>query len=57
MMVLVSTPPGATAGRTLESIKQVEDYILEQEQDAVNGMFALWALALRVRRKTRVWLS
>ena len=41
MMVLVSTPPGATAGRTLESIKQVEDYILEQEQDAVNGMFAV----------------
>ena len=41
MMVLVSTPPGATAGRTLESIKQVEDYILEQEQEAVNGMFAV----------------
>lgn len=41
MMVLVSTPPGATAGRTLESVKQVEDYILDNEQEAVNGMFAV----------------
>ena len=41
MMVLVSTPPGATAGRTLESIKQVEDYFLDHEKEAVNGMFAV----------------
>ena len=41
MMVLISTPPGATAGRTLESIKQAEDYFLEEEKEAVNGLFAV----------------
>ena len=41
LMVLISTPPGATAGRTLESVKQAEDFFLEHEQEAVNGLFTV----------------
>jgi len=41
LMVLISTPPGATAGRTLESVKKAEDFFLEQEQGAVNGLFTV----------------
>ncbi|MDP2535398.1 efflux RND transporter permease subunit [Alteromonas stellipolaris] len=41
LMVLISTPPGATAGRTLESVKKAEDFFLDQEQGAVNGLFTV----------------
>ena len=41
LMVLISTPPGATAGRTLESVKKAEDFFLDQEQSAVNGLFTV----------------
>ena len=39
MFMMVSAPPGATAGRTLESVKQVEDYFLEQ--DVVEHLFTV----------------
>lgn len=39
MRVLVTAPPGATAERTLESVKQVEDYFLNQEADNVEHLF------------------
>ncbi len=39
MRVLVSAPPGATAERTLESVKKVEDYFLNQEKDNVDHLF------------------
>lgn len=39
LRVLVSTPPGSTAERTLESVKQVEDYFLESEKDNVEHLF------------------
>lgn len=39
MRVLVTAPPGATAERTLESVKQVEDYFLTQESDNVEHLF------------------
>lgn len=39
MRVLVSAPPGATAERTLESVKKVEDYFLEQEKNNVDHLF------------------
>lgn len=41
IMVLVNAPPGATAGRTLESMKQVENYFLDENSDAVEGMFTI----------------
>lgn len=41
LMVLISTPPGATAGRTLESVKKAEDFFLDHEQEAVNGLFTV----------------
>src|SRR5690606_35326098 len=33
MFLLISTPPGATAERTLESVKQAENYFLENEKE------------------------
>lgn len=39
LRVLVSAPPGATAERTLESVKQVEDYFLETEKENVEHLF------------------
>ncbi|MBU2980007.1 efflux RND transporter permease subunit [Alteromonas sp. C1M14] len=41
IMVLVNAPPGATAGRTLESMKQVEDYFLDDNAESVKGMFTI----------------
>ncbi|GGF59648.1 efflux RND transporter permease subunit [Alteromonas lipolytica] len=41
IMVLVNAPSGATAGRTLESVKQVEDYFLEAEGEAVKDIFTI----------------
>lgn len=41
MFVMVMTPAGATAERTLESIKQVEEYILNAEQDNVEDLFTV----------------
>lgn len=41
MFVMVNAPPGATAERTLESVKQVEDYMLEQQGDNVEHLFTI----------------
>ena len=41
MYLMVNTPPSATAGRTLESVKQVEDYFLEQQSDTVEHLFTV----------------
>ncbi len=41
VMVLVNAPPGSTAGRTLESMKTVEDFFLDQKGDMVEGMFSI----------------
>ncbi|GAB6146624.1 efflux RND transporter permease subunit [Desulfocicer niacini] len=41
MMLMISAPPGATMERTLESIKQVEDYFLNEEAENVEGLFTV----------------
>ncbi len=41
MMMMISAPPGATMERTLESIKKVEDYFLNQEAENVNSLFTV----------------
>ena len=40
MFVLLDGPPSATLGLTLEKIKKVEDFYLDEVGDAVEGMFA-----------------
>lgn len=41
MYLMVNTPPSSTAERTLESVKQVEDYFLEQQKDTVEHLFTV----------------
>ncbi len=41
LMMLISTPPGSTAERTLESVKQAEDFFLDQKGDVVKDMFTV----------------
>lgn len=41
MFVMVNAPPGSTAERTLESVKQVEDYMLEQQGNNVEHLFTV----------------
>lgn len=41
MYLLVSTPPGATAERTLETAVEVEDYFFEEYGDLVEHMFTV----------------
>ncbi len=41
MFLMVNTPPGATAERTLEAVEQVEDYFLEQQQDTIEHLFTV----------------
>ncbi len=41
MFVMVNAPAGATAERTLESVKQVEDYMLEQQGENVEHLFTI----------------
>jgi multidrug efflux pump len=41
LFVMVNAPAGATAERTLESVKQVEDYLLEQQGDQVEHLFTV----------------
>ncbi len=40
MFVLLDGPPGSTLQLTLEKIKQIEDFFLDEIGDAVQGMFA-----------------
>ena len=41
MYLMVNAPPGATAGRTLESVKQVEDYFLNEQSENVEHLFTV----------------
>ncbi|MFA5593424.1 MAG: efflux RND transporter permease subunit [Micavibrio sp.] len=41
MFVQVSTPAGATAERTLESVKKVEQYFMTQEKETVESLFTV----------------
>lgn len=41
LFTLIQTPTGATAERTLEVVKQVEDYYLTQESEVVNSIFGV----------------
>ncbi|EKE43948.1 RND transporter, HAE1 family [Oceaniovalibus guishaninsula JLT2003] len=41
LFTLITAPTGATADRTLEAVKQVEDYFLTQEDDLVETVFSV----------------
>lgn len=41
MFLMMSSPAGSTAERTLESVKQIEDYVLEHEEAAVDHLFTV----------------
>lgn len=41
MFMMVSAPPGSSAERTLESVKQVEDYFLEEEKENIDHLFTV----------------
>jgi hydrophobe/amphiphile efflux-1 (HAE1) family protein len=41
LFVQIKLPPGATQERTLEVIKQVEQYFLTEEKDVLNSLFAV----------------
>jgi multidrug efflux pump len=41
ILMLLTTPPGATAQRTLESVKQAEDFFLETHSEVTSGMFSV----------------
>ncbi|MDZ4095872.1 MAG: efflux RND transporter permease subunit [Paracoccaceae bacterium] len=41
LFTLIQTPTGATAERTLEVVKQVEDHFLNNEPETVNSMFGV----------------
>ncbi len=41
LFTLIQTPTGATAERTLDVVKQVEDYYLTQEDDVVDSIFGV----------------
>jgi len=41
MFMMVSAPAGASAERTLESVKKIEDYFLESEKENVEHLFTV----------------
>ncbi len=41
MFMLVNTPPGATAERTMESVYQIEDYFLNEQSKNVEHLFTV----------------
>ena len=41
MYLMVQTPPGSTAARTLESVEKVEDFFLDQQADNVEHLFTV----------------
>lgn len=41
MFMLVNTPPGATSERTLESVKQIENYFLDTQEENVEHLFTV----------------
>lgn len=41
MIASINTPAGSTAARTLETVKKVEDYLLNEQGDMVQHLFAV----------------
>ncbi|MBJ7415057.1 MAG: efflux RND transporter permease subunit, partial [Niveispirillum sp.] len=41
IFAMVMAPPGSTQERTMETVKQVEDYLLSQEKDNIKGVFSV----------------
>lgn len=41
MYIMVNTPPSSTAERTLESVKQVEDYLLSEQGENIDHLFTV----------------
>ncbi len=41
LMMMISAPPGATMERTMQSIKKVEEYLLNEEAENVQGFFTV----------------
>ncbi|NMH59889.1 efflux RND transporter permease subunit [Alteromonas ponticola] len=41
VLMILTTPPGSTAERTLESVKKAEDFFLNQHEDVVKDMFSV----------------
>ncbi len=41
ILMLLSTPPGSTAQRTLESVKQAEDFFLDTHGDVTSDLFTV----------------
>ncbi|MFY8095002.1 MAG: efflux RND transporter permease subunit [Niveispirillum sp.] len=41
VFAMVMAPPGSTQERTMETVKQVEDYLLTQEANNIKGVFAV----------------
>lgn len=41
MLLMASAPAGATAERTLKSVRKIEDYFLKQEEDSVEHLFTV----------------
>jgi multidrug efflux pump len=41
MFLMINAPAGATAERTLESVKQMEEYMLTQEQENIDHLFTV----------------
>jgi multidrug efflux pump len=41
MYMMISAPAGATAERTMESVKKVEDYFLNNESDTIEHLFTV----------------
>ncbi len=41
MYLMASAPPGSTSERTLESVKQIEDYFLANENDTIDHLFTV----------------
>ena len=41
MFTMLNTPAGATSERTLESVKQLEDYLLTEQQDTLEHLFTV----------------
>ena len=41
MLMLVNTPPGATSERTMESVKKIENYFLDDQAENVDRIFTI----------------
>lgn len=46
LFTIIQTPTGATSGRTLDVVKQVENYYLEQETEVVDSIFGVVGFSL-----------